>query len=124
MPTYTTLLSNNSLIDPTVSSSWPSDSYKEFAQIARRCIEEEPNARPSMPELAKKLKALTNGQQRQCIICMENPPNAKLQCGHAVLCEPCAKYLLRRGEGCPMCRAPVVSLQVGSFSRTFVPFSF
>ena len=124
IPASTTLVEDNSLLDPKLSSTWPSENYKSFAQICRECVDTDPSKRPVMKDVAKKLKSLVDGKQRLCVVCMENPPNARLQCGHAALCQFCGEYLLRRGEGCPMCRAPVVSVQLGSFSRTFIPTNF
>ena len=121
LSTVSSLLQDSSLLDHQISSTWPSDSYITFSQIARHCIESEPSQRPSMGQICKRLKLVVDGKQRLCSVCMENPTNSRLQCGHAVLCQPCSNYLFGRGEGCPMCRAPITFVQNGVYSRTFVP---
>jgi len=114
-------LMNPAFLDPHINNSWPRDNYQTFAQLSRECIEPVSAKRPVMAEVADRLKLLVEQKHRVCSVCMDNPTNARLQCGHAVLCGPCADYLKRRGEGCPICRAPIVSVQNGLFSKTFIP---
>ena len=108
-------------IDEKIRTKWPEDSYREVSQITRRCLEEASEMRPKMDEICERMKRVVEGKHRVCVICMGNPPNARLQCGHAILCAICSQDLRRRGNGCPICRAPIANLEFGFFSKTFVP---
>jgi len=110
------------LLDPSIQKTWPQDNYNSFAQLGRECLQPTGKERPDMLKVTWKLKTLIDGNYRTCTVCMENPPNARLQCGHASICQPCARYIQQRGSGCPVCRAPIISVEEGIFSRTYVPF--
>jgi ankyrin repeat protein len=113
-------LFNPSLLDCHVQNMWPRDNYQSFAQLARQCIEIDPRKRPTMASVAEELQIILEQKQRVCTICMDNPPNAKFACGHAVCCSPCADYLKRRNEGCPVCRTPITGIQTGIYNHTFM----
>jgi len=121
MPTPASIFASEQDLDPTVRETWPADSYRTFAQIMRQCLEPTSATRPTMAEVCERLKALVDGNHKVCVVCFENPTNARLQCGHAALCAPCSDYIRRRGDGCPICRAPIVSVQQGMYSRTYIP---
>ena len=108
-------------LDPHVKSTWPQDVFRSFAQLSRLCLEDDPSLRPNMQVVCETLKKLVSGEHRVCIVCMDNPTNARLQCGHATICTVCAQYLRRRGEGCPVCRAQIATVQRGLFTKTFIP---
>ena len=58
----------------------------------------------------------------ECVVCMAAPRGARLRpCCHALLCAPCAADLVRRGDGCPACRAAVERFEEGAFDATFAP---
>ena len=114
-------LMNPAFLDPHVQNIWPRDNYQTLAQLARECIDTAPSKRPLTPEIISRLQLLIDQKHRVCLICMDNPVNARLQCGHCVLCMPCADYLQRKGEGCPMCRAEITLIQQGNFSKTYIP---
>jgi len=108
-------------LDPQVRASWPQDRFRSLAQLSRQCLEDDPAQRPNMQVVCESLKKMVNGEHRVCIVCMDNPTNARLQCGHATICTVCAQYLRRRGEGCPVCRAQIATVQRGLFSKTYIP---
>ena len=119
MPSPTSIFPNAELDEN--AKDWPEENYTTFAQLMRVCLQETSNQRPSMHEVARKLKSLVDGNHRLCIICMRSPPNAKLQCGHAILCSFCSQDVRKRGEGCPICRAPILRMELGLFSKTYIP---
>ncbi len=58
----------------------------------------------------------------ECVVCMAAPRGARLRpCCHALLCAPCAAELVRRGCGCPACRAAVERYEEGAFDATYAP---
>jgi hypothetical protein len=58
----------------------------------------------------------------ECVVCMAAPRGTRLRpCCHALLCAPCAAELVRRGDGCPACRAAVERFEEGAFDATFAP---
>ena len=121
------------LRDKKGNITWPEGSFREFAQIMRACIDEDPAIRgiptsdanqdikPPMLRVVERLKLLLEENHRICTICMTSPPNAKLQCGHAILCPPCTLNLRNRGMGCPICNAPIRKVTLGMYTKTFVP---
>mmetsp|Transcript_4053 Transcript_4053/g.5684 ORF Transcript_4053/g.5684 Transcript_4053/m.5684 type:complete len:407 (-) Transcript_4053:35-1255(-) len=46
-----------------------------------------------------------SGEEEECVVCMENPPNFKASCGHKVMCKGCYKKLKRKQ--CPSCLKPI-----------------
>ena len=60
--------------------------------------------------------------QAECVVCMAAPRGTRLRpCCHALLCAPCAAELVRRGDGCPACRAAVERYEEGAFHATYAP---
>jgi len=118
---YPSHLLESSLVDPSVRSAWPQDNFRSLAQLARLCIDEDPLIRPHFGEVFKKLKVLFEGHHRLCLICLDNPPNARIQCGHAVVCTACAQQIKRKGEGCPLCRTRIQHIQPGLYEKSFEP---
>ena len=60
--------------------------------------------------------------QGECVVCMAAPRGTRLRpCCHALLCAPCAAELVRRGDGCPACRAGVERYEEGAFHATYAP---
>jgi hypothetical protein len=58
----------------------------------------------------------------ECVLCMAAPRGTRLRpCCHALLCAPCAADLVRRGDGCPACRAGVERYEEGAFDATYAP---
>ncbi len=58
-------------------------------------------------------------QLGECAVCMAAPRGARLRpCHHALLCAPCAADLMRRGDGCPACRAAVERYEEGALDGT------
>ena len=50
-------------------------------------------------------------QQRECIICMDNPRNSVLiPCGHLGVCMECAQELQRTTKMCPVCRNKITQV--------------
>jgi len=108
------------VIDPTIRQEVSQATFRIFGMMIRRCLDPNPELRPTMKELSNKLQDLCNGTHRVCLVCMDNPTNGKMGCGHAVLCYPCAEYLLIKGDKCPLCRALVVSVEQGCYDKSFV----
>ena len=119
MPEISSIFDGKDLDPKLPPHSWPEDSYREFAQIMRKCLEENPANRSN--DVAQKLRKLLDGNHKVCVICMASPPNAKLQCKHAVVCVHCAQTIRNRGMGCPICRAPIHDIEIGRFSKTYIP---
>ncbi len=62
------------------------------------------------------------GGRGECVVCMAAPRGARLRpCCHALLCVLCAADLVRRGDGCPACRAVVEWFEEGAFYATYAP---
>ena len=58
----------------------------------------------------------------ECEVCMAAPRGTRLRpCCHALHCAPCAAELVRRGDGCPACRAVVERYEEGAFDATYAP---
>eukprot|EP00301_Raphidiophrys_heterophryoidea_P016224 c25780_g1_i1.p1 GENE.c25780_g1_i1~~c25780_g1_i1.p1 ORF type:complete len:345 (+),score=29.63 c25780_g1_i1:238-1272(+) len=53
----------------------------------------------------------------ECDVCMENPRNTLLPCGHSMMCEKCASSTLQGAAVCPICRKRFTMLWV---SNSFV----
>ena len=120
MPDATKDVIKKEELDEKIRENWPEDSFREFSQIMRQCLEMKEERRPTMLDICQRLRLASAGKHRVCAICMGNPPNAKLQCGHAILCPSCSQDIRRRGDGCPICRAPIIAMEFGFFSKTFV----
>ena len=48
--------------------------------------------------------------EKLCVICFVNEKNATIvhgDTGHMACCLECARILQDRGDGCPICRAPI-----------------
>jgi len=95
-------------VDPNVKETWPVDNFQEYGQIMRDCLDMNPDLRPSINELLLRLEKLMQGSHKLCLVCVQSPPMRKMACGHDVICSFCAQYLLERGDGCPLCRAPLI----------------
>ena len=51
---------------------------------------------------------LPKSQQRTCVICMDAPRTEVFtSCGHLVACAACCATLVKRGDGCPLCKQPI-----------------
>ena len=131
------------IADPSVD--WTDLVADSIAAVAVRCLSPLADDRPSAIELVDELQQLewTVGAQRsyqtscapeageaelsdadvrECVVCMENPPNARLvDCGHAVVCVECAQVLVEQQFGCPLCRSSIsqTGWEQGSFNATF-----
>ena len=58
-----------------------------------------------MYALREKVRALEQAEQRQCVICLENPKNVVLSpCNHLCICEDCSAHVVRT---CPICRSTI-----------------
>jgi hypothetical protein len=58
----------------------------------------------------------------ECVVCMAAPRSTwLLPCCHSLVCAPCVADLVRRGDGCPACRAAVERYEVRAFDATFAP---
>ncbi len=61
-------------------------------------------------------------ERAECVVCMAAPRGTRLRpCCHVLLCAPCAAELVRRGDGCPACRAAVERYEEGAFHATYAP---
>jgi serine/threonine protein kinase len=95
-----------------------------------------PDERPSFAQFILDLEAALSDQTtgnraraeaprqvRQCMICLENPRNAKLRpCDHAVTCYECSLQLMERGrQVCPVCRAVFSEVRRGTFYESYCP---
>ncbi len=59
-------------------------------------------------------------ERSECVVCMSAPRGTRLRpCFHSLLCAPCAADLVRRGDGCPACRAAVERYEEGAFNATY-----
>ena len=48
-----------------------------------------------------------------CVICMDQSTSVVFQpCSHCVTCPACAKLVELRKQPCPLCRTPVLSMQI------------
>lgn len=48
---------------------------------------------------------------KECIVCMSEPRNIKLECGHTLLCKQCYERILNSdNKKCPSCRKPITVL--------------
>jgi hypothetical protein len=104
-------------------AQWPMDVAQQLAEIARDCIKVESTDRPTAVQLAERLQPLRTrivdaediAVPRDCIICLENRRNIRIQpCGHQLLCEQCfealrSRALPRQRFECPSCRALIAS---------------
>jgi len=113
-------LSPASLVDPEIRREATQATMRILAQLTRYCLEPESESRPTMDEVVVRLESLVEGTSRLCVVCMDNPTNGRMNCGHAVLCFPCAEYLLIREERCPLCRVKVTSVDQGCYHLSFV----
>ena len=51
------------------------------------------------------------GAERDCAICMDRPRGCLLcPCHHMITCFECAKSLLNRRDGCPICRKDITEV--------------
>ena len=108
------------LVEPELRKSMTQASSRVFAQLVRSCLDPEPETRPEMAEVVQRLEDLIDNNCRLCVVCMDNPTNGRMNCGHAVLCYPCAEYLLLREERCPICRVKVTAVDQGYYTNSFV----
>lgn len=52
-----------------------------------------------------------NNQEKDCAICMDRPRDSLLcPCHHLITCGECAKSLLCRRDGCPICRKEITEI--------------
>lgn len=115
---YTSSLMDPSTLDPRIKD-WPQDNFRSLAQIARCCIEDQKN-RPGIEKVHHNLRLLLTKEHRVCMVCHDNPSNAKLQCGHSVLCSVCADHIRRKGNSlCPICRQKITAVIPGVYSTSF-----
>lgn len=57
-----------------------------------------------------------SGDERMCKVCFERITNSVLlDCGHVVMCFPCAEEVFKVNRICPVCRSPIVKV-VRTFS--------
>jgi len=108
------------LIDPEIKKEGTQAAFRVFGQILRSCLDPDPEKRPEMRDVLRKLEDLQASNYRVCLVCMDNPSNGKMNCGHAVLCFPCAEYLLKKEGKCPLCRVTVTGVEQGCYDRSFV----
>jgi len=112
------------IFDPMLELKLFTDKHQELIDLVNKCVDTLPQNRPTASEIEKKFdKILSNEKgpiQRVCVVCFEAPTNARLQCGHAAFCHPCALSMQKRGSGCPFCRAAIVDIVQGEFLKTFV----
>ena len=49
---------------------------------------------------------IQNHNEKNCIICLENPRRLRLSCGHGITCIECGKMLFNENRQikCPLCR--------------------
>ncbi len=102
--------------------------------LAKRCIARESEERPTAAAVLQEFAPMRAAgliqppaaaaapepaAQRECLVCMEALPNTRfLPCLHSTACVRCAAELIRRGQGCPICRAPMEQFEVGEFPAT------
>lgn len=54
-----------------------------------------------------------------CIICLENPRNTRLPCGHEIMCGHCAMLVMKTKSRCPTCRTRFHKVKFSSqFGKT------
>mmetsp|Transcript_81415 Transcript_81415/g.220576 ORF Transcript_81415/g.220576 Transcript_81415/m.220576 type:complete len:491 (-) Transcript_81415:102-1574(-) len=59
--------------------------------------------------------------ERTCVVCLAERVDTQLRpCRHSCLCEGCARQMTANHRGCPICRHPVTTYQLGDFNATFV----
>ena len=122
MPTSPASSMGPGLVDPGVEKDWPLALSVQFASLVRCALEEDRARRPSIYSLVGMLEKVLQVPHGLCTVCCCNAANAQIQCGHSVLCKFCSDYARERGDGCPVCRAPINS-QPGIPSKVFVPAS-
>lgn len=60
-------------------------------------------------------KRYCNEESEECVVCYERPKSTRLGCGHVVTCYKCARECKQRNVGCPVCRIPITSMQIGVY---------
>ena len=101
-------------------AGWPHDVAVDVAGLVRGMVV--PRVRANRFPLEQALERLVGladaaelppgvsaaPQLRECVCCMVEPRAARFRCGHCMCCESCADALQQRGDGCPVCRVPIV----------------
>ena len=84
---------------PSLSSTAASSTTTNAGSTQSVTVEQE------MYALREKVRALEQAEQRQCVICLENPKNVVLSpCNHLCICEDCSAHVVRT---CPICRSTI-----------------
>ena len=52
----------------------------------------------------------TEKTEEKCCICLDKPRTIRLPCGHACMCEDCAREVMASTAKCPICRASTRSI--------------
>ena len=112
-----------SLLAHDLRGGCPQGVYRSFAQIMRGCLqdplEEGSLTTPSLQKVKRQLSELAQGTHEVCVVCMDNPRNAVLSCGHGVTCSPCASLLLRHRSTCPVCRGHLEGFKEAPANSTY-----
>jgi len=104
-------LSPDTLLEAELRTRWPKGSWVRLAHLVRRCLDSDPNRRPTIGGLVEETRNLLFESHKVCAACSQTTiPNARLQCGHDIICPLCARLFISRGAGCPLCMVPVVQL--------------
>lgn len=107
------------IVDAGVRASWPRQHCLRFAGVIRAAFAQ--NA-ASVLALEASLVSVLALPLETCVSCLSSATSAPLQCGHRCLCTLCTTHALEKGDGCPVCRAPI-NPKPNVVSKTFVPRS-
>ncbi|CAH1792547.1 unnamed protein product [Owenia fusiformis] len=67
--------------------------------------------RGNLPSPSEEENLSINDNERDCAICMDRQRDCLLcPCHHMVTCSECAKLLLNRRDGCPICRKDITEI--------------
>ena len=62
----------------------------------------------------------TEKTEEKCCICLDKPRTIRLPCGHACMCEDCAREVMASTAKCPICRASARSIFQSACVESYV----
>jgi hypothetical protein len=122
---------------PDVAAAWPAPPVHPLCELAlastetgRRAAERRPTVEQCIAEVQRIIGLLPapappqkEWVAKECMVCLDEPRGECRfrPCRHSVCCIDCARILLLRGDGCPLCRTIIDDIQEGIFLQTFDP---